>query len=92
MPAVVEEINDPSPRWWKHLPEITAPTLLVGGGPTSHIPQELLVEVSKAVPDCTLVTIPAGHDVHECEPDAFVETVLNWLATDRETVEPATSQ
>lgn len=33
-----------------HLPEITAPTLLVGGGPTSHIPQDLLVDVSRAVP------------------------------------------
>lgn len=40
--AIVEEINDPSRRWWTHLGEITAPTLLVGGGPTSHIPQQLL--------------------------------------------------
>ncbi len=80
--AIVEEVNDPSLRWWKHLPKITAPTLLVGGGPTSHIPQELLVDVSRAVPDCTLVTISAGHDVHESEPDAFAETVLGWLGTD----------
>ncbi len=83
VPAIVEEVNDPSLRWWKHLPEITAPTLLVGGGPTSHVPQDLLVDVARAVPDCTLVTLPAGHDVHESQPDAFVETVLNWLGTDR---------
>ena len=82
VPAIVEEVNDPSLRWWKHLPDITAPTLLIGGGPTSHIPQDLLVDVSRAVPDCTLVTICAGHDVHESEPDAYVETVLNWLGTD----------
>jgi len=60
VPAVVEEINDPSLQWWKHLREITAATLLVGGGPTSHIPQEMLVDVSRAVPDCTLITIPPG--------------------------------
>ena len=82
VPAIVEEVNDLSLRWWKHLPEITAPTLLVGGGPTSHIPQELLVDVSRAVPDCTLVTISAGHDIHASEPDTFAETVLNWLGTD----------
>lgn len=44
--------------------------------PTSHIPQELLVDVSRAVPDCTLVTSSAGHDVHEYEPDTFAETVV----------------
>lgn len=82
VPAIVEEVNDPTLRWWKHLPDITAPTLLIGGGPTSHIPQELLIDVAKAVPNCTLVTIAAGHAVHESEPDAFAETVLNWLEND----------
>ena len=83
VPAIVQETNDPSRRWWKHLPKITAPTLLVGGGPTSHIPQELLVDVARAVPDCTLVTVPAGHDVHESKPDRFADIVLNWLGTER---------
>ena len=89
VPAIVEEVNDPSLRWWKHLSEITAPTLLVGGGQTSHIPQDLLVDVARAVRDCTLVTIPVGHDIHESEPDAFVETVRNWLATDRSAFRPS---
>jgi 3-oxoadipate enol-lactonase len=92
VPAIVEEVNDPSMRYWKHLPEITAPTLLVGGGPTSHIPQDLLVEVSRAVPDCGVVTIPVGHDVHESKPDLFVETVLNWLRSDRRVCEPGPSR
>jgi len=92
VPAIVQEVNDPSLRWWKHLPAITAPTLLVGGGPTSHIPQDLLLDVCEAVPDCTLVTIPAGHDVHESEPLAFVETVLNWLGTDRGAFAPGPPQ
>lgn len=92
VPAIVQEVNDPSLRWWKQLPEITAATLLVGGGASSHIPQDLLVDVCKAVPECTLVTIPAGHDVHESEPEAFAETVLNWLETDRGAFGPGPCQ
>jgi len=86
VPAIVQEVDDPSMGWWKHLPEITAPTLLIDGGPTSHIRQELLVHVARAVPDCTLVTIPVGHKVHASEPDGFAETVLNWLDTDGRTI------
>jgi pimeloyl-ACP methyl ester carboxylesterase len=66
-------------RWWTHLPEITAPTLLIGGGLTSHIPQDLLVEVSTLVPDCTLVTIPVGHNIHESAPEQFLGAITNWL-------------
>jgi pimeloyl-ACP methyl ester carboxylesterase len=82
VPAIIEEVNDPSLRGWTHLPDITAPTLLIGGGSTSHIPQEKLVDVARVVPWCTLITIPAGHDIHESEPDAFSEVVLDWLGAD----------
>lgn len=81
-PGVPGEVDDPTLRWWKRLPDITAPTLLVGGDPTSHVPQDLLVDVVQAVPDCTLLTIPVGHDVHEVDPDAFTESVLRWLDTE----------
>lgn len=79
VPAIVQEVNDPSRRWWKHLPDITALTLIVGGGPTSQVPQDLLVDVSRAIPDCTLITIPAGHHVHESQLDTFTASVLSWL-------------
>ncbi len=79
VPAIAEQVNDPAMTWWKGLPDITAPTLLVGGGPTSHIPQERLVEVAGLIPDCTLVTIPAGHNVHEARPDEYADAVLGWL-------------
>jgi 3-oxoadipate enol-lactonase len=77
--AIIEQVNDPTRRWWTHLPEITAPTLLIGGGLTSHIPQDLLVEVSTLVPDCTLVTIPVGHNIHESAPEQFLGAITNWL-------------
>jgi 3-oxoadipate enol-lactonase len=79
VPAIVEQVNDPTRRWWRHLPDITSPTLLIGGGPTSHVPQELLVEVSGLIPDCTLIAIPAGHNVHETQPNEFSDVVLQWL-------------
>jgi pimeloyl-ACP methyl ester carboxylesterase len=79
VPAILGEANDPSRRWWPHLAGIAAPTLLVGGGPASTTPAEELAEVTRLVPDCTLVTIPAGHHVHAAEPEAFAEAVLGWL-------------
>ena len=82
VPAIVEQVNDPTLRWWKHLPDITAPTMLIGGGPTSHVPQDLLLDVAEAVPDCTVITIDAGHDIHESQPDLFAATILNWLGDD----------
>jgi pimeloyl-ACP methyl ester carboxylesterase len=79
LPAIFTEANDPSRRWWPELPRISAPTLLVGGGPASTTPAEELAEVARLVPDCTLVTIPAGHHVHAAEPEAFTEVLLRWL-------------
>ncbi len=80
MPAIAAEVDDPSRAWWGRLPEVSAPMLLIGGGPTRHIPQELLAEVARAVPDGTLLTIPVGHQVHEEAPQPFANAVLGWTA------------
>jgi 3-oxoadipate enol-lactonase len=37
--AVLPEINRGDEVAWRKLSEITAPTLIVAGGPDSHIPQ-----------------------------------------------------
>lgn len=79
VPAIGAQVDDPSLRWWKYLSDIVSPTLLIGGGPASHIPREKLVEASLLMPDCTLITIPAGHNIHESEPEAFTDAVLSWL-------------
>ena len=79
VPTILGEANDPTRRWWPQLSGILAPTLLVGGGPASSIPADELAEVARRIPDCTLVTIPAGHHVHAAEPDAFSAAVLAWL-------------
>jgi pimeloyl-ACP methyl ester carboxylesterase len=79
VPAVAAQTDDPERRWWPLLEQVRAPTLLIGGGPTSSIPGEELGAVARLVPDCTLVTIPAGHHVHATEPEAFCRAVLGWL-------------
>lgn len=79
VPAIIGEINAGDPAAWEGLGMITAPTLLIGGGPTSHIPQDKLTEVTTQIPCCELVTIPAGHEVHAARPLEFAQIVIDWL-------------
>ncbi|GAA2098084.1 alpha/beta hydrolase [Streptomyces albiaxialis] len=73
--------NAPDPAWWDRLPEITAPTLLIGGGETSHLPQEDLVTMAERLSHARLVTIDGGgHLVHEDRPKEFAAAVVSFLA------------
>jgi 3-oxoadipate enol-lactonase len=83
VPAILAEGNAGDPAAWEALGSITAPTLVVGGGADSHIPQEKLADVADRIPDCTLVTIDAGHHVHENAPEEFADAVLGWLGSFR---------
>lgn len=75
------QLNDADPAWWDRLPRITAPTLVVGGGSSSHIPQEELEALSKRIPGCRLVTIEgAGHEVHSARHEQFLAVVEEFLA------------
>ena len=64
---------------WAGLAAITAPTLLIGGGPGSHVRQDKLAEAAARIPRCELVTIAAGHSVHSDRPAEFADVVLGWL-------------
>ncbi|WP_242525738.1 alpha/beta fold hydrolase [Phycicoccus sp. DTK01] len=81
--AVVEqvrpEVDDPDPGWPDLVRRLAAPTLVVGGGPTSHVPQEHVRELSDTLPDARLVTIDAGHLVHATEPKRFTAAVRAFL-------------
>lgn len=79
VPAVLAQVDDPSRRWWGPLPQLATPTLVIGGGPGSTIPQHLLAEVVRALPDGRLVTLPVGHEVHAAVPEAYVQVVMGWL-------------
>lgn len=79
VPSILQQLNNPNPKWWESLTEIIAPTLIIGGG-ASHIPQDKLQEVSKRIPNCKLVTIEAaGHEVHAGNLSAFLNAVKSFL-------------
>jgi len=77
---IVRQLCSPDPSWWNDLSTITAPTLIIGGGSTSHIPQEELAEVARLIPNCRLETIEgAGHGVHRDRPKEFRTLVRDFL-------------
>lgn len=79
LPAVAVQRNRPDPAWWEGLTDITAPTLLVAGGPASHLSQEQLAAVAHRIPDGRLVTIGAGHMVHDERPAEFLTELRAFL-------------
>ena len=79
VPAIVGEVNAGDHQAWQQLNTISAPTLIIGGGPTSSVPQDLLARAARLIPRCTLVTIDAGHRVHATRPGEFADAVLGWL-------------
>jgi dienelactone hydrolase len=90
MPAIFAQLNHPDPAWWAELPAVTAPTLVIGGGSTSPVPQQLLTELAGLVPDATLVTIEgAGHAVHRTRAAEFLATVRPFLERIRAAVDPS---
>jgi pimeloyl-ACP methyl ester carboxylesterase len=80
VPQVLTQLRAPDPVWWDALTAIKAPTLVIGGGPRSHVPPERLVEVACTIPDAELITIDAGHRIHSTRPAEFRDAVLEFLA------------
>jgi len=85
--AVVEqvrpEIDNPAPSWADVIARIDAPTLVIGGGPRSFVPQQHLAELAEQLADARLVTIDAGHLLHKHEPGKFIQNLLDFLAAHR---------
>lgn len=77
--AVRKQIDDPDPAWLGLLGGIAAPTLVIAGGPQSHIPHERVEELARRIPDARLVTIPAGHLIHRARPEEFLRAVMDFL-------------
>lgn len=77
--SAIAQLRQAHPGWWEALPRITAPTLLLSGGPTSHVAPARLAEVAALIPRCDLVTLAVGHRVHSTAPSRFGETVMKFL-------------
>jgi pimeloyl-ACP methyl ester carboxylesterase len=59
------------------------PTLVIAGGPTSGVPQDRVAALAERIPDARLVTVDAGHLVHENRPEEFLALVEPFLAAGR---------
>jgi 3-oxoadipate enol-lactonase len=78
--ALSNEFTDPQVSAWRAaLRQVQAPVLLVAGGPASHVDQGQLAGLATLIPDCELVTIPAGHLVHAARPAEFTAVTTNFL-------------
>jgi 3-oxoadipate enol-lactonase len=77
--AIRAQIDDPDPAWWERLGQVTAETLVIGGGPASHVPQDRVADLARRIPAARLVTIPAGHLIHAAAPAAFTRSALAFL-------------
>ncbi|WP_328320993.1 alpha/beta hydrolase [Kribbella sp. NBC_00382] len=76
---IVAELHKPRPQWWAALPTITAPTLLLAGGTTSHLDQSRFALVAKELPASTVTTIEAGHRIHSKAPDRWLAAVSPFI-------------
>lgn len=79
VPAVRRQIDEPDPRWLRRLSRINAKTLVLAGGPRSHVSQDGVAELARRIPGARAATIPVGHLIHHAAPEAFVEAVSAFL-------------
>ena len=77
--AIRRQIDRPDPAWLARLGRITARTLVIGGGPRSHVPQDWVAELARRIPGARMETIEAGHLIHVTEPEAFTRAALAFL-------------
>ena len=77
--SIAGQVNDPTRRWWPGLRSLPMPVLVIAGGPRSSMPQAELAAAAAAVPDGTMVTLDAGHHVHQAMPQQWAAVVLDWL-------------
>jgi pimeloyl-ACP methyl ester carboxylesterase len=77
--AIRFQLTNPDPAWWERAAGVAVPTLVIGGGPDSQIPQEALAELADRMPDATFMTIAAGHHVHRNRPTEFLAAIRDFL-------------
>ena len=77
--AIRGQIDDPDPAWLDRLSQISAETLVLGGGPDSHVDQDRVAELARRIPGARIETIRAGHLIHRTEPAAFTDLALRFL-------------
>ena len=66
---------------WDELPNVTAPVLIIRGGQSQVLPQDMAERMRDTFPRAELVTVEAaGHTVPEDRPEDFIRLVEGFLA------------
>jgi 3-oxoadipate enol-lactonase len=81
--AYARELESPDPQWWDQIVAVTAPTLVLAGGASSPVPQDLFDEVLAKLPDGQILQIPVGHNIHRDAPGEFTQAVTAFLKATR---------
>ncbi|RDI64395.1 alpha/beta fold hydrolase [Nocardia pseudobrasiliensis] len=77
--VALEQFRKPHPEWWERLSEITAPTLMLRGGPGGMVDPEKLLVFQASVADCRTEAFTCGHSVHRDRYREFSTAVLPFL-------------
>ncbi|MFF0270368.1 alpha/beta fold hydrolase [Kribbella sp. NPDC004536] len=77
---VMTDLRRPNPAWWTGLPEVGAPTLILAGGPKSHLDQSRFALLANSMPNATIRTVDAGHRIHSARPGRWLAEVKPFLA------------
>ncbi|WP_227984202.1 alpha/beta fold hydrolase [Nocardia spumae] len=75
----LEQFRKPHPEWWEGLTGITAPTLMLRGGPGGMVDPEKLEMFRARVPDCRVQSFSCGHSIHRDRYREFAAVVLPFL-------------
>ncbi|MFE9814362.1 alpha/beta fold hydrolase [Streptomyces sp. NPDC005773] len=78
VPSIDAQLGDPDPAGRELLGQITAPTLVIGGGPRSWIDQQDIARMARLIPGAQHVTIDAGHLVHTERPEEFLAALRSF--------------
>ncbi|MGW4231102.1 alpha/beta fold hydrolase [Streptomyces sp. NPDC004980] len=81
VPEIRAQIAAPDPRWEEELGQIVAPTLMIAGGPESAMPQDRLPDMASLIPDCRLITLGGGHQVHERHADQVAQQITEFFTS-----------
>ncbi|MFI5777262.1 alpha/beta fold hydrolase [Nocardia sp. NPDC051570] len=77
--TALEQFRKPNPEWWERLSEITAPTLMLCGGPGGMVDPEKLEMFRTSVADCVVEAFTCGHSIHRDRYREFSAAVLPFL-------------
>ncbi|MFF0491223.1 alpha/beta fold hydrolase [Nocardia sp. NPDC004068] len=77
--TALEQFRKPNPEWWEALRGITAPTLMLCGGPGGMVDPDKLEIVRTSIADCAVESFACGHSIHRDRYGEFATAVLPFL-------------